>query len=258
MSERLEFSPIFRRSLEGITAVLRREFNLGKASKPDIEATFYDSRNAIIKAIQQSGDPKNVLPFFGVKISSVFPDVEAQNSRMLKRQGIPLYYEGETTGEGLSLVTLFARPTRVEADVIFLTDSYDEVLQIIQQIIFLGSELPFKVPLGKGGIPVKMKINKDGLAMPEADFESSTANYELTFSLYLKTYIGIEESVPMIERVRVQGGPIITVKSLKGGQRERVERVLQIGRGLNTELNSGDLNIVDIPIEPDTDLVRNS
>lgn len=257
------FSPIFRRSIEAISTQLRRNLGFPELGRPRAETAFYTSRDSILRAISESGDPKNVLPFFGIKLSNVFVNPESYNQRLLKRHGFPLAYsEATTNDDSLVLYTFFGRPVRVEADVIFFSDNYDEVLSVIEQILFLGSELHFKLRFKNGSIPIKFSISKDGLAVPEADFQSDTANFEFSFQVSLQTYSGFIRPVPVVKKVKLQGGPIFDKElDFTDGRTLsllQVDRQFSIARGVPDGEFINQSPIVYFDIDPNTDVVDGS
>lgn len=245
---RRDFSPIFRESVKAIPIVIRREFDIPDERKP-LDTAFYTSNNAIVKVIKNTGDPKNVLPFVGIKVTSVFPNPETYNSRLLKRVGLPLYYRG-TNKDDLELMTLFCRPVLVEAEAVFLTDSYEDTLDFMEQLMFIGSELHFSIRVGNGSVPIKFKISKDGLAIPEGDFQSEIANYSLTFPISLHTYSGIVTGVPVINKVKLNGG--IGIENIPELE---VDRKFNLGRVLKGD-SVNNLIAVDVPVGLDTDLIE--
>lgn len=251
------FSPIFRKSLDAIPIVLRRKFGFPETGNPNLSSNFYNSREAIVRAIDQSGDPKNVLPFVGIKLTAANIDVESYHKWLLKNDGIPLYYNpAELADDNLSVMTFFGRAVAVEADCIFFSDSFDEIISMIEQIMFSGSELHFKLRIGEGNIPIRLSINKDSISVPEADFTTEVpANFELNFQITVKTYSGFIEPVPLVKRIKIQGGTVIEFETLAGEQKKRIDRMLSSAFGVNTKNFVDDMGIVEFDIDLDTDII---
>lgn len=251
------FSPVFRRSLEAIPVILKRKFGFPETGNPNLSASFYTSRDAIVRAIEETGDPKNVLPFIGIKLSTVYLDVESYNPRLLKRDGLPLYYSpAELAEDQITVMTFFGRPVRVEAEAILFTDNYDQLISVIEQIMFSGSELHFKLRIGEGTIPIKFSLEKESISVPEADFTTEAfSNFELSFQLSVKTYSGFIEPVPLVKRVKIQGGSSIQYETLDGKTKTRVDRLLASGFGVDERSFVDDMGIIEFNVGLDTDII---
>lgn len=223
----LEYSPVFKQSIESVPKILRRRLGLPEIGRSQLDSVFFTSREAILKAIQKSGDPANVVPFLGVKISSIFVDPESYNSHALKREGLVV----GITDEGNSAYVFYGRPVKVEMECFMFSDDFNQVLSVVQQILFLESELNFMLNIEEdAGFKITLAINKEGLSIPEADFQSQISSFEFSFPAYIKTYAGIIQKLPLVKKVKLQGGPVIEYIENDEVVR-RVDRALGIAVG---------------------------
>lgn len=244
-----KLSPFFRQSIEAVPKILSRKFGLPSQGRPTIESTIYYSREAVRRAIEEHGDAANVLPFFGVKMTNIMINPDSSvNPKRLKDDGILLKNDGEMC------TFFFGRPVRVEMDIIFFTNDNNEMLDIIQQIMILGSELHANMKIATDiRLPLKLKIDKDGIAIPEMQTDAEViGKFELQFPLALDTYTGIITEVPSIKTVKLGGGLVaIDQNKLSEGEYSRVERAIATARTGDIDT----LEVEDVVIQLNTDIV---
>lgn len=227
--------------------MLRRRLGMPERGRSQLDSVFFNSREAIIKAVTKSGDPADVLPFIGIKITSIYLDQESYNHNALKREGMPL----GKADEGNSVFVFFGRPVKVEMECFLFTNNFQEVTSTVQQILFLSSELHFKLQIEKNvGFDIQLKINKDGLTIPEADFQSQISTFEFSFPIEMKTYAGIIEKIPLVKTVRLQGGPVIEYIVDEKIER-RVERAFGSARGVDS-IQSEEIISFELGLNQDT------
>jgi len=186
--------------------MLRRRLGMPERGRSQLETVFFNSREAIVKAVTKSGNPSDVFPFVGVKITSIFTDPESYNPKTLKSEGMPL----GRADEGESVYVFFGVPVKVEMECFLFTNSFQELISTVERLLFISSELHFRMNIDEGvNFDIQLKINKDGLSIPEADFQSQISTFEFSFPAEIKTYAGVVEKLPLIRTVRLQGGPVV-------------------------------------------------
>jgi hypothetical protein len=241
----IEYSQVFKKSIEAVPRILGRRLGMPEKGRSQLDSVFFTSRDAIIKSISQSGNPAEVVPFIGMKITSIYVDPDSYNNHAMKREGLTL-----SRGDGF-VYLFFGRPVIVEAECLLFSNSFDEIISTVQQILFLSSELHFNMKLEEGEIEVRISIDKEGISIPEADFQSQISTFEFSFPVKIKTYAGVIEKVDTVTSVKVQGGPVVTYVMDEKIIR-RVDRAIGLARGVNPDAPN---TIIDLEIGLNQDVI---